>query len=49
MFYFGKPDILLVLKLWAVIVGMCSFLVGVVGINGGHHHPEVTHEGDQIE
>lgn len=49
MFYFGKPDILLVLKFWAIIVGTCSFGVGVVGLNAGHHHPSVTHEGDQIE
>lgn len=49
MFYFGKMDVLLVLKFWAIIVGMCSFMVGVVGLNAGHHHPDVTHEGDQIE
>lgn len=49
MFYFGRSDIVLVLKFWSVIIAMCSFLVGVVGINAGHHHPDVTHEGDQIE
>ena len=49
MYYFGKMDILLVLKLWSVAIGMCSFLVGVVGLNAGHHHPDVAHEGDEIE
>lgn len=49
MFYFGRMDVLLVLKLWTIIIGMCSFTLGLVGLNAGHHSPEVTHEGDQIE
>jgi hypothetical protein len=49
MFYLGKPEILIVLKLWMTIIFACSFLVGLVGLNAGHHHPDVTHEGDQIE
>ncbi|CRK93345.1 CLUMA_CG006886, isoform A [Clunio marinus] len=49
MFYLGRPDILLVLKYWAVIVATCSFLVGLVGLNAGHHHGDVTHEGDELD
>jgi len=49
MFYFGKMEVLVVLKLWAVMIGVCSFLLGVVGLNAGHHHPDVTHEGDQLD
>jgi len=48
MFYFGQRDLLVVLKLWFVITAMCSFLVGVFGLNAGHHHPDVTHEGDEL-
>jgi len=49
MFYFGRMEILVVLKLWAVMIGVCSFLLGVFGLNAGHHHPDVTHEGDQLD
>lgn len=49
MFYFGKTDLLLVLKLWSVMIGVCSFMTGFIGLNAGHHHPSVTHEGDEIQ
>jgi hypothetical protein len=49
MFYFGKQEIFLVLKFWVLIVGTCSFLVGLLGLNAGYHFPDVTHEGDQLE
>lgn len=49
MFYLGRPDIWLVLKHWAIITGFCSFMVGVVGLNAGHHHPDVVHEGDELK
>lgn len=49
MFYFGKMDLPLVLKFWSIIIGVCSFMTGVVGLNAGHHHPDVTHEGDEIQ
>lgn len=48
MFYFGRPDFAIVIKLWLVMLTTCSFGVGVVGLNAGHHHPDVTHEGDEI-
>lgn len=49
MFFCGEQDLTLVVKFWAIIVAMCSFMIGVVGLNAGHHHPDVAHEGDQIE
>lgn len=49
MFYFGRTDLFMVLKFWMIIVGTCSFLTGVIGLNAGHHHPDVTHEGDELE
>ena len=49
MYFFGKPDILLVLKFWVFIVSACSFFLGIFGLNAGHHHLDVTHEGDEIE
>lgn len=49
MFYFGKPDILLVLTFWGIIVAVCSFMLGVIGLNAGHHHPDVAHEGDELK
>jgi len=48
MYYFGNPDLLLVLKHWVIITAFCSFTVGVVGLNAGHHHPDVAHEGDEL-
>lgn len=49
MFYFGRMDVMLVIKLWAIIIATCSFFLGFIGLNAGHHHPDVTHEGDQLE
>lgn len=48
MYYLGKPDIMLVLKLWFTIVGFSSFLFGFVGLNAGHHDPKNLHEGDEL-
>jgi hypothetical protein len=49
MFYFGNSDVLLVLKLWMIIMLTCSFFSGLIGLNAGHHHPNVPHEGDELE
>ena len=48
MYYLGKPDILLVMKLWITIIGFSSFLFGFVGLNAGHHEPTNFHEGDEV-
>jgi hypothetical protein len=46
---FGVNDSNLVLKYWILIIAVNSFCTGLVGLNAGHHHPDVTHEGDEIE
>jgi hypothetical protein len=48
MYYFGQQELWIVLKLWLAAVGICSFMVGLIGINAGHHHPNVSHEGDEL-
>ena len=48
MYYLGKPDLLLVMKLWITIIGFSSFLFGFVALNAGHHEPSNFHEGDEI-
>lgn len=48
MFYVGQRDIFLVLKLWFIALSTCSFLLGALALNAGHHHPDVYHEGDQL-
>ena len=48
MYYFGRADINIVFKLWMTTELICSFLLGVIGLNAGHHHPDVAHEGDEL-
>lgn len=35
--------------LWFYIVGVASFSYGVVALNAGLHHPEITHERDELQ
>lgn len=50
MFYFGRPDMLLVLKFWAIIIATCSFMLGLIGLNAGHHHPgKLKKKSDNLE
>ena len=35
--------------LWIFMVGSSGFFYGVVALNTGHHHPQITHEGDQLK
>lgn len=50
MYIFAGSDVgvIVVLKLWLAIVCMSSFIVALVGLNAGHHHPESFHDGDAI-
>lgn len=48
MFYLGQRDFYIVMKLWFVSVAMSGFLLGLVGLNAGHHHPNSAHEGDEL-
>lgn len=49
MYMFGVHDVNQVLLFWLLIVISCSFFVGLFGLNAGHHHPDVTHQGDEID
>jgi hypothetical protein len=48
MHYFSQQNIFIVLKLWLIGLAACSFMVGLIGLNAGHHHPNVAHEGDEL-
>lgn len=48
MFVFGSSSLIVVLKVWLQIILVNSFLFGLIGLNAGHHHPDIVHEGDKI-
>lgn len=41
----GGCSFLTVLKFWFAMLFTASFLVGLIALNAGHHHPDVYHEG----
>ena len=49
MFMLGDLSLIKTIILWLYIIGVGSFAYGVVALNAGHHHPEITHEGDELE
>lgn len=50
MYIFAGSDVGLfaILKLWLSIICTSSFIVALIGLNAGHHHPESFHDGDAI-
>lgn len=48
MLLFGNSNLWIVLKVWMQIIFTNSFIFGLVGLNAGHHHPDIVHEGDKI-
>lgn len=48
MLLLGNSDVTVVLKMWLQIVMVSSFTFGLIGLNAGHHHPDVLHEGDKL-
>lgn len=48
MFLFGNTNPFDVLTAWIQIILIKSFIFGLIGLNAGHHHPDVVHEGDKI-
>lgn len=44
----SSSNILTVFRIWFQIILVNSFVFGLVGLNAGHHHPEVLHEGDKL-
>lgn len=37
-----------VIQTWLTIVCLSSYMFAFIGLNAGHHHPEVFHDGDDI-
>lgn len=46
MMFIAQVPILTVLRQWVVIIGLASFIFGVIGLNAGHHGPKIFHDGD---
>ncbi|XP_017461468.1 PREDICTED: cytochrome b5-related protein [Rhagoletis zephyria] len=46
MLLVANVPILTVLRQWVVIVGLASFIFGVIGLNAAHHDPKIFHDGD---
>lgn len=49
MYAFGNSNVCAVLKMWMFIVMLASICYGFVGVNAGHHHTEIFHDGDSIK
>lgn len=48
MLIFGNPNPFTVLKIWLQIIMITSFTFHLIGLNAGHHHPDLVHDGDKI-
>lgn len=48
MIVFGNPNPSTVFKVWTQIILANSFIFHLIGLNAGHHHPDIVHEGDKI-
>lgn len=48
MIIFGDSNPFTVFRVWLQIILVASFLFGLIGLNAGHHHPDIVHEGDKI-
>ncbi|XP_028136061.1 cytochrome b5-related protein [Diabrotica virgifera virgifera] len=46
MYVFGKDDLLSVFIMWNFVLVCGGTFMGFVGLNAGHHHPDVFHDGD---
>lgn len=48
MYFIGRSDLFIVLKVWLTAITVASFLIGFIGTTSGHHHPNVYHQGDEL-
>jgi hypothetical protein len=48
MLLLGKQEFFEVFRMYSFIIMTSSFIFGFVGLNAAHHHPDVTHEGDEL-
>lgn len=44
----GNHTFVEALKMFLIVSMFGSFMFSIIGINSGHHHPEVVHDGDPI-
>nr|XP_022905146.1 cytochrome b5-related protein-like [Onthophagus taurus] len=44
-----NQSIFVSIKMFVWVYLVSSFFVGVIGLNAGHHHPDVFHDGDYFE
>jgi fatty acid desaturase len=49
MYFFGRSELSTVLKFYNLILLASGLFFGLIGITVGHHAPQVTHEGDELE
>lgn len=48
MLIFGNSNPFTVIKVWLQIIMVNSFIFHLIGLNAGHHHPDLVHDGDKI-
>lgn len=48
MLVFGTTNVWIVSKVWLQIILTASFFFGAIGLNAGHHHPDIVHDGDKL-
>lgn len=49
MYIFGNSNVWIVVKVWGYIITASSFAYGFIGINAGHHHDNIFHDGDELK
>lgn len=47
MCLFGNGSIGSILLIWLTLICSSSFFFALTGLNAGHHHPDVFHDGDE--
>ncbi|XP_067622954.1 cytochrome b5-related protein [Eurosta solidaginis] len=48
MLLVAQVPILTAMLQWVLIIGLASFIFGIIGLNAAHHGPQIVHEGDAI-
>lgn len=48
MLALGNSNPFAVFTTWLQIILVCSFMFHLIGLNAGHHHPDLVHDGDKI-
>lgn len=48
MLLLGNTNLFTVLIAWIQIIMASSLMFSLIGLNAGHHHPDIVHEGDKV-